>query len=130
MSELASTIILGVGFLIIKHTLGDFFLQTEYQLNNKGKYGHAGGLVHAGIHIGLTIPLFYLVPAVGGSTVLTVLIGEFALHYHIDWAKEQIVSRYKLTVDDPRFWRVFGLDQMAHGITYAAIMAVLVSTAS
>jgi hypothetical protein len=39
---------------MFKHAVADFYLQTAYQYSNKGKYGHPGGIIHAGIHAALT----------------------------------------------------------------------------
>ena len=104
----------------------DFFLQTPYQYCNKGKYGHPGGLLHAGIHVALT-PLVYLVLA-PASLVLAgaVALGEFAVHYHVDWAKEQLMHRNGWTSQDRGFWYALGTDQLVHGLTYLLIVAVLV----
>ena len=44
--------LLGLAYLMAKHALADFFLQTKYQWANKGRYGHPGGLLHAAIHVG------------------------------------------------------------------------------
>jgi hypothetical protein len=46
---LAATVV-----LMSKHAVADFYLQTPYQYLNKGKYGHPGGIIHAGIHVALT----------------------------------------------------------------------------
>ena len=127
MLEPASAIILGFAVLMVKHTLADFFLQTPYQFLNKGIYGHPGGLLHAGIHAVLTAPVFFVLPA--GSILFGALIlgGEFVVHYHVDWLKEQTVKRLALQPDMAGFWRAIGLDQLAHMLTYVAIVALLVS---
>jgi len=79
--------------LMAKHMAADFFLQSAYQCRNKGTYGHPGGLLHSGIHVALT-PLVYLVTApVSLLLAIGIAVGEFAVHYHIDWAKEQIIRR-------------------------------------
>ena len=48
--------------------------------------------------------------------------GEFAVHYHLDWGKEQFVRRNRLTTSDTWFWWALGLDQMMHGLTYVALI--------
>ena len=129
MPDPASAIILGFAYLAVKHTAGDFFLQTPYQYKNKGIYGHPGGLLHAGIHAGLTAPVFAILAPEGGGMVAAILAGEFVAHYHIDWLKERIVKDYGLEMGYPWFWRVLGVDQLLHGLTYVAIIALLAGVA-
>ena len=126
MSELAILILVAVAVLIVKHTAADFFLQTAYQYCNKGNYGHPGGLLHAGIHIALT-PLVYLVLAPASLLLaLGIALGEFLIHYHVDWAKEQLGRRFGLTPQSKGYWYALGTDQLLHGLTYIGIVAVLV----
>jgi len=126
MPELAIIILAAVTILMLKHAAADFFLQTPYQYLNKGTYGHPGGLLHASIHVALT-PLVYLVLApVSLLLALGIALGEFVVHYHVDWAKEQINRRNGLGPQTPGFWHTLGIDQLLHGLTYVAIVAVLV----
>ena len=106
--------------LLFKHLVCDFFLQTAYQYRNKGIYGHPGGLLHAGLHVLGTAFLFLYVNP-GPKIVALILAGEFVVHYHIDWAKEQIIKRCNLTTEDSAFWWALGVDQFLHGATYVAI---------
>ena len=123
-------ILLAVGVLLFKHTIADFYLQTSYQYLNKGIYGHPGGLLHSGIHVVLT-PLVYFVLLPGSLLVaLGLAVGEFIVHYHVDWLKEQLVNRNGWTVNDRAFWSSLGTDQFLHGLTYLAIIAVLIATAA
>jgi hypothetical protein len=112
---------------MFKHAVADFYLQTSYQYLNKGTYGHPGGLIHAGIHTALT-PLVYLV-LVPGSLLMAaaIAVGEFVLHYHIDWLKEQVTHRNGWTAHDRGFWYALGTDQLVHGLTYLGIVAILVA---
>ena len=106
--------------LLFKHLVCDFFLQTAYQYRNKGIYGHPGGLLHSGLHVLGTACLFlYANP--GLKIAALILAGEFVAHYHIDWAKEQIVKRLKLSTGDAAFWWALGVDQFLHGATYIVI---------
>ncbi len=101
--------------------------RPPYQYLNKGKYGHPGGFIHAGIHAALT-PLVYLVLLPGSLLMVgAIALGEFLLHYHIDWLKEQITHRNGWTAQDRGFWHALGTDQLLHGLTYLAIVAVLVA---
>ena len=130
MPELALLALAAVAVLMFKHAVADFYLQTAYQYLNKGTYGHPGGFIHAGIHVALT-PLVYLV-LVPGSLLIAgaIALGEFLLHYHIDWAKEQITRRNCWTTQNPGFWHALGTDQLLHGLTYLAIVALLIATAA
>ncbi len=115
--------------LLLKHMLADFFFQTRFQHQNKGKYGHPGGLLHAGIHTILTTPVFVVLP-VDLSLAQLVLIGEFLIHYHIDWTKEKVVRSAGWTTTTNQFWQAIGVDQFLHGLTYVVIVAVLVAAQS
>ena len=112
--------LLAVLILLTKHLVFDFFLQTAYQYKNKGTYGHPGGILHAGLHVFGTSFLFLFVYP-GAEIAAQILIGEFIVHYHIDWTKEQIVKRMKLATDNAGFWWVLGVDQFLHGATYIMI---------
>lgn len=124
MQHPAHIALLAILILLVKHLVFDFFLQTAYQYRNKGIYGHPGGILHAGLHVFGTAFLFlYLTPAAALGTAI--LVGEYIVHYHIDWAKEQIVKRRVLTAHDAPFWWALGVDQFLHGATYVAIVWVL-----
>jgi hypothetical protein len=130
MPDSALLILAAVAILMAKHAVADFYLQTAYQYMNKGTYGHPGGLIHAGIHVALT-PLVYLVLApVSVLLALGIAVGEFLVHYHTDWLKEQINRRKGWTVNDHSFWSLLGTDQLVHGLTYLAIVGALVAYAS
>ncbi|MFA5958661.1 DUF3307 domain-containing protein [Hyphomicrobium sp.] len=111
-----------ITYLLVKHAIADFILQTDRIFREKGHYGAAGGLLHALIHILLTAPVFLLFP--GGSMELAVglLAAEFVIHYHIDWLKEQLVSHEGWSPKDTPFWWALGIDQLLHGLTYVAIL--------
>jgi hypothetical protein len=130
MQETAFIVLAAIAVLMVKHAVADFYLQTPYQYLNKGIYGHPGGLTHAAIHVALT-PLVYLLLAPVSLLVAgTIAVGEFVVHYHIDWLKEQATRRNGLTPQDSCFWHVLGTDQLLHGLTYVAIVAVLIWTAA
>ena len=108
--------------LFSKHFLIDFPLQTPYQLNNKGSYGHPGGLLHSGLHGLATLLIFALV------TPLAYLfaIADFLIHYHIDWAKVTINEHYGWTATTHnQFWILLGLDQYLHAMTYIAMVTLV-----
>jgi hypothetical protein len=112
--------------LQIKHFVCDYTLQTSYQLLNKGTYLHPGGLLHSGLHALFTTAAFLAVPptlALG----LAIVAGEFLVHYHIDWAKEQVIRRMGWTAIQRQFWWAIGFDQFLHHLTYIGIAALLVT---
>ena len=105
----------------VKHLLADFVWQTGWMVSNKGLYGHPGGIVHAGLHGLLTVPVLIWTPMSVG-TVLAVAAVESVLHYHIDWIKDRLLTRSAWTPRDKGYWRLTGLDQFAHQLTYLAIL--------
>jgi hypothetical protein len=112
--------LIAVWILLAKHLVFDFFLQTAYQYRNKGIYGHPGGILHAGLHaFGTSFLFLYVYP--GAALAAQILAGEFIVHYHIDWTKEQVVKRLRLTTENSAFWWALGVDQFLHGATYIAI---------
>jgi Protein of unknown function (DUF3307) len=130
MPQIAILVLAAVGVLMLKHAAADFFLQTPFQYCNKGIYGHPGGFLHAGIHVALT-PLVYLLIAPASLLLAaSIALGEFVVHYHIDWAKEQITRSAGYTPQTPRFWHALGIDQLLHGLTYLVIVGVLIWAAS
>jgi hypothetical protein len=119
-----STILLALLAFQIKHYIFDFVLQTPYQFTNKGSYGHPGGIVHAGLHALGSIPALLILAAPLGL-LSAIILGEFVVHYHVDWSKEQLVRHFHLAEPQPTFWYVFGADQLAHQLTYIAMVAIV-----
>lgn len=112
--------------LLVKHLLADFVWQTPFMLQHKGTYGHRGGVTHAGLHGALSfLVLLFFLPSL--VLVAALSIAEAVLHYHIDWGKEQVVTRAKWPQDHRYRWMVYGLDQLLHNLTYVA-MVVFVAT--
>ncbi|NBX03225.1 MAG: DUF3307 domain-containing protein [Alphaproteobacteria bacterium] len=102
---------------ILKHFLCDFPLQTPFMYLNKGKYGHLGGISHATIHaLGTAIIcMFFGLP-------LWFALVDLLVHYHIDWAKNQLVKKYNLQPSSHYFWWLLGADQTLHYATYAVFL--------
>lgn len=121
MSE-ANLILVSLALLLIKHAVADFLLQTAYQRAHKGIYGALGGVTHSATHILLTAPVLFLFPAITPTRVAAILAGEFIIHYHLDWMKDQAVKRGQWTSRDTPFWWALGLDQLIHGLTYVGIV--------
>src|SRR3954451_3364339 len=110
-------IVAAIGWLETKHLVADFFLQSKRQLKFKGSYGHPVGMLHSAIHAAGSCAVFLILPTtIVLGTVL--IVGEFLLHYHIDWSKEQLGSRFKLNITQNLYWRLFGIDQWLHHLTY------------
>lgn len=120
-------VLLALAVLMAKHMIADFVLQTGYQWRNKGIYGHPGGLVHAGLHAILTPLVFLVLPPHVPAIAAGIMGGEFLIHYHLDWLKEQFVKSQNVDPTSDVFWRAIGLDQLAHGLTYLAIVKLLVA---
>jgi hypothetical protein len=124
MSLQVQLVLLVLLILQLKHFVADFLIQTPYQFLNKGKYGHPGGFIHAGIHaLGSMLAFFVITPSfrLGAAIV----IGEFIAHYHIDWLKENTVKRQQWVFPQSEFWWTFGADQALHQLTYLVIAAIL-----
>ena len=113
-----------LAILQAKHFVCDYTLQNSYQLLNKGTYLHPGGLLHAGLHAFFTMAAFLVVlpPLALG---LGIVVGEFLVHYHIDWAKEQVIRHTGWTPAQAQFWWAIGFDQLLHQWTYIVIAGLL-----
>src|SRR5262245_55355978 len=125
MSQNIYLIVAAIGLLETKHLVADFFLQSKEQLKFKGIYGHPVGILHSAIHVAGSCAVFLILPAtlaVGASLIVV----EFLLHYHIDWAKEQLGARLKLSISEKLYWSLFGIDQWLHHLTYLIYIVVLV----
>lgn len=116
-------------YLLCKHFACDFpiAVQTPWMFTNKGTYGHLGGLTHSSIHLLATLPVFLLFPF-NGVLFVSCLLGEFLIHYHMDWFKMWWCSKkgYKAGTH-PEFWWWLGIDQLVHGLTYVGIVVCLTS---
>lgn len=105
--------------LQVKHFLADFVIQTPRMIHEKGIYGASHGIYHSLWHsAGTLLAFIWLHPVIGIATAFI----DFLMHYHIDYAKSRINELQKLTVKDSAFWVWFGLDQLAHQITYIALV--------
>ena len=115
MDDMARLVLWAMAYLLVKHAVADFYLQTPYQYCNKGIYGHPGGFLHAGIHIALTLPVYLILPPASFIVGALILAGEFVVHYHVDWAKEQVMKRsgwtwrWRFTAASARTWALTAL---------------------
>ena len=109
-----------LGLLFVKHWFADFVVQFDYMVEQKGLYGAAGGIHHAGIHALFTMLCFIPFLALPYSMVLGAIDG--VVHYHIDWLKMRINRIRQLNVTKGEFWLWLGTDQLAHSLTYLALV--------
>lgn len=113
-----------LALLGIKHFLADFVFQYDYMVQEKGIYGATGGIQHAMVHgIGTFIVLMLVMSH--SPWVLVLSFADTAIHYHIDWLKQQF--NRGLTTADRMFWVWLGADQAAHYLTYVGIIYVITS---
>lgn len=109
-------------WLFVKHFVCDFPLQTTpWMYVNKGRYGHPGGIAHAGLHgIGTFVVLYFWL----GADAWVLALADLLIHYHIDWAKLNINKKFDFRADNGNgFWILLGFDQLLHHLTYFAIVA-------
>lgn len=110
--------------LVLKHFIFDFAYQPPYQWKNKGTYGHMGGIQHSGFHAIVT-GLILLVYPVSVEKIGYLVLFEFIVHYHIDWAKMNINKKMGWKADTHEgFWILLGFDQLLHLQCYILIVLV------
>ena len=116
-----NALILLLTLLTLKHFVLDFLYQPPYQWQNKGTYGHWGGLVHSGQHAVATfIILLFFVPS---AIAAVISMCEFFIHYHMDWFKMNYNKRKGWTATTHNeFWVLLGVDQLVHSLTYVGIL--------
>ena len=108
----------------VKHFVIDFICQTQYQWSNKGKYGHPGGILHAGLHGAGTAACLL---AFAWEDILFLALLDALFHYHIDWAKMNLNARMGWTATTSEyFWWLLGLDQLLHMMTYIVIIGLVI----
>ena len=108
----------------IKHFLADFVFQYDYMVREKGTYGAAGGLHHAGLHASFTFFVFLLAGLAYNPWIIPLAFLDGVVHYHVDWAKQQL--NRGLTPADKKFWLYLGLDQCLHYLTYILLIFIVV----
>jgi len=108
-------------FLIIKHFLADFPLQTPYMLG-KGKKGVSWILplaAHAGAHAAFTFAIFLFYKP---HHALFLAVIDFIAHFLIDRIKASPLLGGRFKPTESYFWWALGADQMAHSLTYVALI--------
>ena len=113
-------VLLLVAALQVKHFICDGPLQTRAMVESKGHYGRALGLLHGFIHaVGTLLVLAGFGFSV--STVLLLSLLDLAIHYHVDFIKENVVRKAGWTPTQAPFWWALSADQTAHQLTYLLI---------
>ena len=104
--------------LQVKHCYADFVLQTYVQTVKKGVWLDPIGISHTVDHMYCSLGVLFLfslfVPMSAIAIVLAV-IAEGIVHYLVDYSKVKYGCKDNTT---PSYWRHFGLDQLAHQVTY------------
>ena len=111
--------------LQIKHWYADFVVQTYMQTVKKGVWLHPIGISHSLDHVYCTLTALLIFSFFFPTPVLLILaIGfiEGIIHYIIDFVKVKYGCKDNTK---PLFWNQFGMDQLAHQLTYLAIVAYL-----
>lgn len=111
-------------WLQVKHFVADYLLQSQWMIRGKGHFNQPGGYVHAGVHIIGTAPAL-IYSGIGLSLVLALLAGEFVIHFTVDHLKALQARAKPQSPSSARFWAAHGADQLAHHLTYSAILFVV-----
>jgi hypothetical protein len=115
-----------LSLLQIKHWYADFKIQTYMQTVRKGIYRDLIGISHSLDHtwtsmvVLLVFSLF--VSPIHPALIVVVPMLEGIAHYHIDWTKVKYGCKDNTK---PLFWNQFGLDQLAHQLTYIIMIYVV-----
>lgn len=119
-------------WFIFKHFIADFMMQPAFMHQNKGTYGHYGGIVHAGFHsvwtaFGLLAFMATGLLDISETTITLIVLAEFVVHYHIDWAKMNINKKMGWGANThAEFWYLTGFDQFLHMLTYVIILEIVI----
>lgn len=113
--------------LQVKHCYADFVLQTYMQTVKKGVWLDPIGISHTTEHmycslIGLFIFSFFV--PMGAVAIIWAVLVEGITHYFVDYTKVKYGSKDNTK---PIFWTQFGLDQLAHQLTYIWMVWFLLS---
>ncbi len=118
-SQIFSVLSLVAAFQL-KHFVCDGPLQTKAMVDSKSNYGEGLGVVHSAIHgLGTAVVLLLWLPV--GTLVLGLAVLDFVVHYHTDYAKENIVKRAGWTTSHAKFWWALSADQTVHQFTYVVL---------
>jgi hypothetical protein len=111
--------------LQIKHWYADFKIQTYMQTIKKGVWLDPIGMSHTLDHMWTTLVVLFVFSffhTLSVSAILTIAILEGIYHYMVDYTKVKYGCKDNTK---PLFWNQFGLDQLAHQVSYLAIAAFI-----
>jgi len=112
--------------LQIKHWYADFKIQTYMQTIKKGVWLDPIGMSHTWDHIKATavvLAIFYFFFPISITSILIAIAVEGTFHYMVDYTKVKYGCKDNTK---PLFWNQFGLDQMAHQLSYIAMAWFLI----
>ena len=112
--------------LQIKHCYADFVMQTYIQTVKKGVWLDPTGISHTTDHMICTLVamlVFSFFVPLSAFTILFVTLIEGIAHYLVDFSKVKYGCKDNTK---PIFWTQFGLDQLAHQVTYIWMIWYLV----
>lgn len=104
--------------LQVKHCYADFVLQTYMQTIKKGIWLDPIGISHTLEHVYCSLAVlfaFSFIITVSPVMIIIASLIEGVVHYTVDYTKVKYGSKDNTK---PIFWTQFGLDQLAHQLTY------------
>jgi len=112
--------------LQIKHFIFDFYWQPPSMWQNKGTFGHWGGIAYSYFHVCATFIIVSCFLPTNSQLIYIIPLCEFVVHYMTDWAKMNInrIKGWGPTTHN-QFWQLTGFDQLIHQLTYVAILATV-----
>jgi len=114
--------------LQIKHCYADFVIQTYAQTVHKGIYRDPIGISHTIDHIWTSLLVLFVLCfflPINPMVIIPLCLAEGIIHYHVDYIKVHYGCKDNTK---PLFWAQFGYDQLAHQLTYLAMVYVLATT--
>lgn len=114
-------ILLLLALLQIKHWYADFKIQTYMQTVKKGVWLDPVGMSHTLDHIwtsAVVLLFFSFFHPISILSIPAIVLIEGIYHYLVDYVK---VKHGCKDSTKPLFWNQFGLDQLAHQLSYLVI---------
>lgn len=111
--------------LEIKHLAADYMLQWNWMLAAKTDLKRPGNYVHAGLHALFSV-LVLAVVGVQVWLIAVLAVGEFVVHFALDYAKAALSQTVTLEERPRLYWMLHGIDQTLHRLTYVAMAALVV----
>ncbi len=112
-----------VALLQLKHFICDGPLQTLAMVKSKSVYGAPLGILHSALH-GAGTGLVFLISAFSPPVALGLAVLDFAIHYHVDFTKENIIKYFGWNTNDAPFWWALSADQALHQFTYLLLYLI------